>query len=322
MTEITDNSVAILRAKPGALAPGLRRRPAPARHDDDRAGRWAPPLAWIALALLIGSHVPAWTWMWLLALAVFAACKWATWWPHRFDARATPARHVAFLVAYAGMNADRFLFDQPPPSPRASEWLITTTRTIAGGTLIGLAARVVVFRSGDMLAGWLAMTGLVLLLHFGLLDLLALAWRTRGVNATPLMRRPTRARSLGDFWGNRWNTGFRALGHEFLFTPLRRSLGPTLAIAAVFLASGAVHDLVISLPARGGYGRPTLYFLIQFLGLAVERTRPFRRLVARRPLLGRLFTIVTIIAPLPLLFHEPFVRNVILPFLTPIGGLS
>jgi hypothetical protein len=35
-----------------------------------------------------------------------------------------------------------------------------------------------------------------------------------------------------------------------------------------------------------------------------------------------LFTIVIIVTPLPLLFHEPFVRNVILPFLTTIGGLS
>ncbi len=259
--------------------------------------------------------------MWLLAVAVFAACKWATWWPHRFDARATPARHGMFLFGYAGMDVERFLLGPPTPAPATRDWLLTTARTIAGATLIWLVARLA-FPSAPLLAGWIAMIGLVLLLHFGLLDLLGLIWRARGVDATPLMRRPTRAKTLADFWGNRWNTGFRALAHDFIFTPLRRTLGPTLATAAVFLASGAIHDLVISLPARGGYGLPTLYFLIQFLGLAVERTRPLRRLVARRPLLGRLLTIVTIVAPLPLLFHEAFVRNVILPFLTAIGGLS
>jgi alginate O-acetyltransferase complex protein AlgI len=83
-----------------------------------------------------------------------------------------------------------------------------------------------------------------------------------------------------------------------------------------------VHDLVVSVPARGGYGLPTLYFLIQFIGLLIERTTVLRQTFARHDFLGRAFAIVFIVAPLPLLFHEPFVRNVILPFLNTIGGLS
>src|SRR5687768_851849 len=101
MTEITDNIGEIFRpAKPRAVARGRRptaeRRPRP----DDRAGRWAPPAAWIAIALLAGPYLPPWAWMWTLAVAVFAACKWATWWPYRFSA--TPARRAGFLFAYAG----------------------------------------------------------------------------------------------------------------------------------------------------------------------------------------------------------------------------
>jgi alginate O-acetyltransferase complex protein AlgI len=259
--------------------------------------------------------------MWLLAVAVFAACKWATWWPYRFDVRATPARHAAFLFAYAGMDAARFLLGPPSTAPQTRDWLITTARTIAGATLVWLVGGAV-FPYSDFLAGWITMTGLVLLLHFGFLDLLALMWRSRGVDATPLMRSPTRAKSLADFWSNRWNSGFRDLAHDLVFTPLRRTLGPTFATAAVFLASGTVHELVISLPARGGYGRPTLYFAIQFLGLLLERSRPLRRFFSRHASLGRAFTILTIVAPLPLLFHGRFVRNVIVPFLTAIGGLS
>jgi alginate O-acetyltransferase complex protein AlgI len=261
--------------------------------------------------------------MWLLAIAVFAACKWAAWWPHRFEARATPVRHAAFLFAYAGMDAESFYLPPPAPPPPTTTraWLTTLTRIVGGAAMIWIVARLA-FASNPILAGWTAMIGMVLLLHFGLLDLLALSWRARGVNAQPLMRHPTRAKSLADFWGRRWNTGFRTLAHDVVFEPLRRTRGVTAATAAVFLASGAIHDLVISVPAGGGYGGPTLYFLIQLAGLLLERTLTLRRAFARHALLGRAFAIVILVAPLPLLFHESFVRNVILPLLTAIGGLS
>ena len=287
---------------------------------DDQAGRWAPPAAWLAMALLAGPYLPAWAWMWLVAFALFFGCKWATWWPYRFAGSA--ARRAGFLFAYAGMDAKRFLAGPPVPPPPAREWLATGAKAVAGAALLWLGVRLV-FPTSALLAGWVAMAGLALLLHFGLLDLFALAWRTCGVDARPLMRCPTRATSVADFWGNRWNTGFRALAHDFVFEPLRRvrGLGPTGASAAVFLASGAVHDLVISVPARGGYGLPTLYFCIQFAALTLERTKPMRRTFARRPLLGRLFAVAVTLAPLPLLFHEAFVDVVILPFLHTIGGL-
>jgi alginate O-acetyltransferase complex protein AlgI len=96
----------------------------------------------------------------------------------------------------------------------------------------------------------------------------------------------------------------------------------TGATTAVFLASGLVHDLVISVPVRGGYGRPTFYFAFQLAGLLIERSHPLRGLFARRSNLGCLFTFTILVAPLPLLFHEPFVRTAILPFLNAIGGLS
>ena len=259
--------------------------------------------------------------MWLLAISVFAACKWATWWPYRFHPGATPARHAAFLGAYAGMDAEAFYLGPPAPAPRRREWITTVARALTGGAMIATAA-LITFPAHPMFSAWLTMIGLVLLLHFGLLDLLALAWRARGINAQPLMRHPTRAKSLADFWGRRWNTGFRALAHDFLFEPLRRTTSPIVATAAVFLASGLIHDLVISLPARGGYGLPTLYFLLQFAGLVLERTHTLRRTFARHATLGRLFTIVVIVAPLPMLFHMTFVNHVILPFLTTLGGVS
>ena len=124
------------------------------------------------------------------------------------------------------------------------------------------------------------------------------------------MRWPVAATSLGDFWGRRWNTAFRDLTHRFLFRPLAARLGPRAGLAAGFAFSGVVHDIVISVPAGGGYGGPTLYFALQGLGLLVER-RMWR---------GRAFTAVVVVGPAWALFHPPFVLNVVVPFLAAIGA--
>src|SRR5260370_38671858 len=87
------------------------------------------------------------------------------------------------------------------------------------------------------------------------------------------MSAPLRSTSLGEFWGKRWNLGFRQLAHELIFRPLCRRLGADTAGFLVFVVSGLIHDLVISLPARGGYGLPPLYFLLQARGVTVERSR-------------------------------------------------
>jgi len=257
--------------------------------------------------------------MWAVAVALYLGCKWVTFWPHRVDG--SVERRLGYLLAYGGMDAAPF-FDgaATPPVPRASEWLATAAKLAAGAALLWLVPREIIGRSA-LLAGWAGMIGLALLLHFGLFHGAALAWRSAGVAAEPLMRRPTRAASVAEFWGRRWNSGFHQLAHALVFAPLARFAGATGATAAVFLVSGLVHDLVISVPARGGYGGPTLYFLLQLAGLLIERSRRFRR-VLRRPAVGRLFAIIFVLAPLPLLFHGPFVRGVIVPFLHAIGGLS
>jgi alginate O-acetyltransferase complex protein AlgI len=59
--------------------------------------------------------------------------------------------------------------------------------------------------SHDLLAGWMAMIGLIFALHFGLFELLALAWRRAGRNVTPIMQAPILSTSLNEFWSRRWN---------------------------------------------------------------------------------------------------------------------
>jgi hypothetical protein len=69
----------------------------------------------------------------------------------------------------------------------------------------------------------------------------------------------------------------------------------------------------------GGYGGPTLYFLIQWLLLLAEGTAAARRLSRARPLLGRLGTWVAVLVPLPLVVHGPYVVGFVVPYLRDLG---
>jgi alginate O-acetyltransferase complex protein AlgI len=165
------------------------------------------------------------------------------------------------------------------------------------------------------------MVGIALCLHFGSFQLLSCGWRRAGVRARPLMNKPLVSESLGEFWGRRWNTAFRDLTHRFLFRPLTRRIGVRAGLAGGFVFSGLVHDLVISWPAAGGYGGPTLFFAIQGVGMLIERSAFGHHVGLGRGVRGWLFSMLTIVLPAPLLFHGPFVERIVVPFMRAMGAL-
>jgi alginate O-acetyltransferase complex protein AlgI len=130
------------------------------------------------------------------------------------------------------------------------------------------------------------------------------------------MNAPLQSRSVAEFWGTRWNLGFHELANELVFRPTVARLGVAGALMLTFFASGVVHELVITVPARGGYGLPTLYFILQGLGLLIERRIPRRRRLARRA-----FALAVVGLPAVILFPPPFVLNVFVPFMRAIGAL-
>jgi hypothetical protein len=258
---------------------------------------------------------PAWALMWAIALASFFSLKWLTWarQPNSHGGRAADA--AAYFLAWPGMDPAAFLQRDAGERPDLGKLLGATARIVCGIVLVvSVVPRLRV--ANPTLTGAVGMAALVLALHIGVFDVMNAIWRTRGVHAVPLMNAPTRATCLADFWGNRWNTAFHDLARRFVFMPFRRPLGVAGATLATFLASGVVHDLVITVPARGGYGLPTLYFLIQGGGVLFERTRLARRMgLAARGIAARTFTAVVVVAAVPLLFPAPFLTRVILPFL-------
>jgi len=312
-----------------------------------RPGQWP---GWLPLAVIPGAALamkpvlPAWGFMWAMAVAIYLGCKWLTWWKTwQAGWRPGAGSTFAYLLAWPGMDAKGFLGGRcgrsttygddercdrraefrcgvapmRPEPPGLVEWSLAASKTLFGVALIWGVARLIPL---TLLAGWVGLLGLVFLLHFGVFHLLALLWRRSGVNAEPIMRTPIRARSLAEFWGKRWNAASHQLAHEYAFKPLRRILGPNGATLSVFLISGLIHEMVISLPASGGYGLPTAYFLLQGCGLLFERSRTGRWLRLGGGLRGWIFTVVCVASPAFWLFHPPFIRQVILPFLRAIGA--
>jgi hypothetical protein len=253
---------------------------------------------------------PRWAVMWALAALLFAACKALT------RARAprtgcTRFRHFAYLFLWPGLDAAAFLDPKPLPQrdrPRFTEWLFAVSKCALGAALIWVLVPNVPVEY-PLVRGWVSMAGIVFALHFGAFHVLSCAWRAAGVNAKPLMNWPLLSASVSEFWGKRWNTAFRDLTHKFLFAPLARKFGPRRGLAVGFLFSGVVHELVITVPAGGGYGLPTLYFAVQGLGILIEKRAKLRGAA------GRAFAVLVLVAPAPLLFPPPFVRGVVLPFL-------
>jgi len=265
--------------------------------------------------------MPAWLFMWALSFAIFAALKWMTWWMAHDRLRATVGRSLAYLLAWPGMDAHTFLDPRVQPDrPKLKEWLRATTKTALGIVLLWVIAHRIPAEQ-SLLRGWIGLFGLIFLLHFGSFHLVSLFWRTNGIVAAPIMSSPILSKTLTEFWGKRWNLGFRQLAHEFIFTPLQRHTGASIAGLLVFVASGLIHDLVISVPACGGYGLPTAYFIIQGLGIVFERSTPARRIGLQKGLPARIFILLVTAAPAFWLFHPPFVHRVIIPFMHVIKAL-
>lgn len=270
---------------------------------------------------VLQSGVPSWALMWLLAFCIFAGCKWLTWRRRHLQVPHPGWRSAAYLFAWPGMDAASFLSSRSRVRrPALSSWINAGFVTLLGAALFFSVARTIP-ESHPLLQGWTGMLGLILLFHFGTFRLLALLWRGLGVNAIPIMAAPLRSATLSEFWGKRWNLGFHQLAHDFVFAPARKRVGVRAASFLVFLISGLVHDLVISLPARGGYGLPTLYFVLQAAGVAVERSRLGRRLGLRRGIRGWLFMATLTAAPVFWLFHPPFVLRVVIPCMKAVHAL-
>ncbi len=284
-------------------------------------------IGWLPLAVLplgaiaLSFSLQPWVFMWVLSISIYVGLKWLSWWKSR-NKFAPPAwRSVAYLLAWPGMDAESFLDETKiVPLPHLWNWFRAVLETGLGVLSFWVVARILP-QGLPLLRGWAGMLGLILLLHFGTFQIVAFLWQSIGVDATPIMSSPLRSESLSEFWGKRWNLGFRQLSHDLIFGPLHKKLGVGATSFLVFVVSGVIHDFVISVPARGGYGLPTAYFVLQGLGVLFERSSLGKQLGLREGFRGWVFMAVFTAGPVLWLFHPPFVLHVIIPFMKQMRAL-
>jgi alginate O-acetyltransferase complex protein AlgI len=251
--------------------------------------------------------------MWLWAGGLFFGGKIALLIRHR-PWRKTPLRRVlAYTFLWPGMDTRPWVAGRTAGSAALKQPVAFALLKMGLGALLLWGAAPLIDR--PLARGWVGMIGLIFLLHFGSFHLLAIFWQRRGIPVVPIMQNPIAATTLADFWGRRWNRAFRDLAYPLLFHPLARHLGPHAALWITYLLSGLAHELVISVPACGGYGLPTLYFLLQAFGISLEKKFPFKN-----PVTGWLRTHAFTAMPAVILFHPPFVERVMIPFFNLLGA--
>ena len=233
---------------------------------------------------------------------------------------------LGFCIGWFGMRAESFkkVPDRPFSDWREFIWL-GLIRVVVGGALVTAAWRVA--HNGDKGATeielwrrWTAtallLPGLSLAVHFGFFNILTGIWRYFGARCSTLFRAPLLSQSLSEFWGRRWNLAFSEMTALAVFRPLKQLPGHSqqvtvLATIGGFLFSGLLHELAISVPVGAGFGLPMLYFVINGIGIVLEK----RIVFLDSTMLRRVWTWAWVLLPLPILFHRPFLEGCVWPII-------
>lgn len=222
---------------------------------------------------------------------------------------------LAFALGWFGMRAAPF--EQLPAAPLPYKKLIIKGMIRIGIGVVLLYLSMIAAQSSTtanfFIPQLLLLTGISLILHFGILNLSVAAWRAQGVNVQELFRSPYKSTSLREFWGKRWNLAFSEMTAQIAYRPLKQIMSTDNAMLLSFLLSGLLHEIAISLPVNAGYGLPMLYFTFHAAAMLAETKSTILQRLLKRPMLSHIWVMSLLILPLPLLFHPAFIHQVLIP---------
>jgi len=245
--------------------------------------------------------------MFTLVTVLFVLCKLLVYhtWNLQTGHTLTSSRIVWFFFPWPGMRPDIFV--------KRHLILKTDWMAPAGYLVTGTALLLAAYAAATAEVFWMAIPLLLLGLsgtvHFGLLGIITTGLRYQGFPVRPPFLAPWKSTSLNEFWSQRWNRPFTELLTRTVYRPVAEQWTRTHAVWSGFLASGLLHEIAISLPVQSGYGLPTLYFLIQAVGLQLEPRWK------SNPLWHRLGWWLWVLLPLPLVFHTAFIKQVLFPLI-------
>jgi alginate O-acetyltransferase complex protein AlgI len=215
-----------------------------------------------------------------------------------------------FALSWFGMRPILFEKLKSPPLHKTAYFFIKGISRILIGVVFIFLAHII---SLEILAHLLRLVGLSFILHFGILNISTGVWRKMGVDVKELFIAPYQSKSLKEFWGKRWNMAFSEMTALIVYKPLKTKWGVHAAMFISFLISGVLHEIAISFPVNAGYGSPLLYFLIHGVLMYLENKILWIKKITQQTILSRLWVYFWLIIPMPLLFHEKFMNQIVKP---------
>lgn len=223
-------------------------------------------------------------------------------------------RVVAFLI-FPGLQPRLFLPECKPTKDDVRPTFLGLLINAVTGVIFAFAIPALLPESTPLLVRvWSGLIGWAFLSLFVRFDVAVMIFRGLGFGVERFWHCPIASTSVAEFWGVRWNRLVSGFLREVVFLPLARRAGATAAMAVVFFYSGLYHE-TFSFIAGGGYGLPMLYFLLQGAGVWIEGRRGFRRLLLRRPWLGRAWTFAVVVGPVALIINPWVVEGMVIPLL-------
>lgn len=155
----------------------------------------------------------------------------------------SPKFRVLQVLVLHDLRRDRFIEVGARPRLELSRLV-----SAAGSLLLAVALlHVAVFEAPALRSPWSSVVrygaglGLAYFGVQGALGTFELVYRCAGLAPPPLHRHPILSRSIGEFWGRRWNRVVGAWLFSTLYRPVAARRRPRLAIFATFTGSALLH---------------------------------------------------------------------------------